>query len=56
MEEKDTKLRDKFDEFVRGYEHQKFISSKWPIDNGVYRQYSALDPSEVAVSGTSFCL
>lgn len=56
MEEKSLKLIDQYKELLNGYESQQFISNEWPIENGVYRQYSALDCSEPSVSGTSFCL
>lgn len=56
MEEKDIKLEDRYSELMNGFEERQFIVNEWPIENGVYRQYSALDSAGKSVSGTSFCL
>ena len=56
MENKSQKLIEQYNKLLNGFEQQQFISNEWPIENGVYRQYSALDSSENSVSGTSFCL
>ena len=55
MEEKDLKLKEQYDELMNGFEDRQFIVNEWPLENGVYRQYSALDSSVASVSGTSFC-
>lgn len=56
MEEKDLKLIEQYSELMKGFEDRQFIINEWPLDNGVYRQYSAIDSSGTSVSGTSFCL
>lgn len=55
MEEKDLKLKEQYDELMNGFEDRQFIVNEWPLENGIYRQYSALDSSGAFVSGTSFC-
>lgn len=56
MEEKDIKLEDRYSELMNGFEERQFIVNEWPLENGVYRQYSALDSAGTSVSGTSLCL
>lgn len=56
MEDKDLKLEEKYTELMHGFMDRQFIVNDWPLENGVYRQYSALDSSGTPVSGTSVCL
>lgn len=56
MEERDKSLVEQYGELMHGYEPQQFISNVWPLENGVYRQYSAFESSGTVVSGTSFSL
>ena len=56
MEEKDIRLEEQYNELMNGFEQRQFIVNVWPIENGVYRQYSVFDSAETSVSGTSFIL
>ena len=56
MEDKDIKLENRFTELMHGFMDRQFIFNEWPLENGVYRQYSAFDSSSTTVSGTSVCL
>lgn len=56
MGERDKSLGEQYVELMRGYEQQQFISTVWPLENGVYRQYSAFESSGTVVSGTSYSL
>lgn len=46
-------IEDAFNKFVDGYQPKPFISSEWPLENGIYKQYSAFEESGVSVSGTA---
>ena len=54
MEDKNKQYIERFDDLMSGFERIQFISNEWPLDNGVYKQYSALDSSETTISGTGF--
>lgn len=54
MDKKNEDLIEKYDSIMKGYEHQTFMSSIWPMENGVYKQYSAFEESNNSVSGTSY--
>ena len=56
MEDKDIKMIDQYNDLMHGYEQQQFISNVWPLEDGLYRQYSAFDSSGTTISGTSFCI
>jgi len=56
MEEKYIKLDEQYDELMNGFEERQFIVNEWPLENGVYRQYSVFDSTGTSVSGTSFVL
>ena len=42
-----------FKQFVDGYEKSPYLSTEWPMENGLYKQYSAFEHSEPIVSGTT---
>lgn len=46
-------IEDTFTKFVDGYQPKPFISSEWPLEDGIYKQYSAFEESGVSVSGTA---
>lgn len=54
MDKKKKEIIDKYNSIMKGYEHQTFVPSSWPMENGVYKQYSAFEESNNSVSGTSF--
>ena len=56
MENKDITLIEQLDSLMQGFEQLQFVSKDWPIENGIYRQYSAFESFETSLSGTSFCL
>lgn len=54
MDSKEKNLIEKYNSMMRGYEPQTFVSGNWPMENGVYKQYSAFEESNNSVSGTSY--
>ena len=44
----------KYQSIMNGFEHQTFVPSNWPMENGVYKQYSVFEESNNTVSGTSY--
>jgi len=36
-------IEDAFNKFVDGYQPKPFISCEWPLENGIYKQYSAFE-------------
>jgi hypothetical protein len=54
MEEKRKQFTERYDDLMNGFERQQFISNEWPLENGVYKQYSVFDSSETSISGTGF--
>lgn len=56
MDEKEIKLEEQYSELMNGFEERQFIENEWPLENGVYRQYSVFDSAGTSVSGTSFLL
>lgn len=45
MDNKEMDLLQQYDAIMDGYEPLTFVSSDWPMENGVYRQYSAFEES-----------
>ena len=41
-----------FKRFLEGYKQNPFVSHEWPMENGIYKQYSAFDVSGGAMSDT----
>ena len=54
MDKKKKEIIEKYNTIMKGYEHQTFVPNYWPMENGVYKQYSAFEESNNSVSGTSF--
>lgn len=54
MDGKDKEILEGYNSIMKDYEPQTFVSGDWPIENGVYKQYSAFDESKNSVSGTSY--
>lgn len=53
MERQVADIAEAFKQFVDGYQKSPYISTEWPLENGLYKQYSAFDRSEPIVSGTT---
>ena len=53
-EEKESELLEQYNAFMDGYEPLSFVSGDWPMENGVYRQYSAFEESNNSIGGISF--
>ena len=53
-EEKDSELLKQYDTLMDGYEPLSFVSGDWPMENGVYRLYSAFEESNNSIGGISF--
>ena len=47
---------EKYNSIMKGYEPQNFVPSNWPMENGVYKQYSAFEQFNGSVSDTSYNL
>lgn len=54
MEIKKEELINKYDSIMKGYTPHNFVESNWPMENGVYKQYSAYEKPDNIVSGTSY--
>lgn len=54
MEIKKEELINKYDSIMKGYTPLNFVESNWPMENGVYKQYSAYEKPDNIVSGTSY--
>ena len=54
--EKKEEIIEKYNSIMKGYEPQNFVPDNWPMENGVYKQYSAFEQSNTSVSGTSYNL
>lgn len=54
MDKKTEELIEKYNSIMKGYEYQTFVPNSWPMENGVYKQYSAFEESKNSVSGTSY--
>ncbi len=54
MENKNNKLIEMYNSIMEGYEPHDFVPRNWPMENGVYKQYSAYEQSNCSVSGTSY--
>lgn len=52
--EKKEEILNKYNAMMKGYEPQVFVPNTWPMENGVYKQYSAYEESNNSVSGTSY--
>ena len=50
----DKELVEQLNDFLKDYD-PPFVSNDWPMENGVYKQYSAFDTSNTTVGATSFC-
>lgn len=55
-EEKESELLEQYNAFMDGYEPLSFVSGDWPMENGVYRQYSAFEESNNSIGGISYIL
>lgn len=42
-----------FDQLMKGYEPSPFLTSNWPMQDGVYREYSEYENNDSCPSGTS---
>lgn len=47
-------LLQQYDTIMEGYEPLTFVSGDWPMENGLYRQYSAFEESNNSIGGTSY--
>lgn len=57
MKKNDNKdLVEQYKSIMKDYEPKPFISADWPMENGVYKQYSAFENQTVSVGGTSYSL
>lgn len=56
MDDKEKNIIESYNSIMKGYETQTFVSGNWPMENGVYKQYSAFNESDNSVSGTSYKL
>lgn len=57
MKKNDNKdLLEQYNAIMKGYEPRPFSYGSWPMENGVYKQYSAFDNEGFTVGGTSFSL
>ena len=57
MKKNDNKdLVEQYNSIMKDYEPKPFISGDWPMENGVYKQYSAFENQTVSVGGTSYSL
>lgn len=54
MENKKEELIEQYNSIMKGYAPQNFVANNWPMENGVYKQYSAYEQSNNSVSGTSY--
>lgn len=54
MDSKEKDIIEKYNSIIKGYEPQTFVTGNWPMENGMYKQYSAFKNSNYSVSGTSY--
>lgn len=53
MQEREKDVAGMFDEFMKGFEPQ-YVSNNWPIENGLYKQYSAFETVTTSVGATGY--
>ncbi len=48
-----TDIMRQYDKFIKGYEPSNLICQDWPMQNGIYQQYSIYKNNTPSSSGTS---
>jgi len=56
MKMNDEKLLKQYDALMKDYEPQPFVPTNWPMENGVYKQYSAFNQDDSSIGCTSYSL
>lgn len=56
MENDNKDLVKQYTSIMKDYEPNLYTSGPWPMENGVYKQYSAYENQNNSVGGTSYSL
>lgn len=49
-------LVEQYSSMMKDYRPILYLSGDWPMENGVYKQYSAFENQNTSVGGTSYSL
>ncbi len=54
MKNRNDNLSKMYEGVMNGFSSQPYVPGNWPMENGVYKQYSAFEKTNNSVGGTSY--